>query len=427
MTRFSGATYRLTKPFVENLPYAQRDHKGKVEQRLYWDAHDHGLGVLVGLNTKTFVCQRSVNSRSVRATLGRFGNKGISVDQARKLYRDRFAALQRGEERAPKLTLREAWQQLYKPMLEKKKRAPATVMRYWDTLQTYFGDWLDRPLAGISDQDASDRHAQIAEGVKKRRPRFNGEASANQAIKIIKLIYRRSQRTYRRLPACPFDTVAAFERSAEVGPARRPIPDHLVLKWLNAVRAMENKVIADALQFALYSGMSKASILQMQWVQVDLKRKRMHLPRPNGGAKAAFDLPLSAQLIAILHRREKERSLYAGAAKCSPWVFPSAASRTGHLAHLAAQVGGIDHCVHELRNTFSSIARCKAGIDEQTIGTILNHREPKRNMTQGHARTNPEDLVEHLRRAMQRVADAIDRFADDDGSGIAVPMRKRRA
>src|SRR5713101_7956213 len=99
--KFTGSTYDLTKPFIEALPFAGRDRKGRVVQKLYWDKHDHGLGLLIGASVKTFVCQRSVDGRSVRETLGRFGDKGITVSQARKLYRERFAALERGEGRVP--------------------------------------------------------------------------------------------------------------------------------------------------------------------------------------------------------------------------------------------------------------------------------------------------------------------------------------
>src|SRR5208283_98236 len=148
MAQFKGQTYRLTKGFVEGLPYAERDKKGRVVQRFYWDSRDRGFGVLVGLHSKTFVCQREIDGRTVRETVGRFGPRDWAVDQARKEAQQRLSALSRGE-RTPKaqaITLKEAWERIALPALRNKKRSASTITSYEYTIKKYLADWLNRPL-----------------------------------------------------------------------------------------------------------------------------------------------------------------------------------------------------------------------------------------------------------------------------------------
>src|SRR5207248_3204944 len=119
MAQFKGQTHKLTKVFVEGLPLAGRDKKGRVEQRFYWDSRDRGFGILVGLNAKTFVVQREIAGRTVPQSLARVGPRDWAVHQARKQAQQRLSALTRGE-RQPKAlanTLKDAWERIGKPHL----------------------------------------------------------------------------------------------------------------------------------------------------------------------------------------------------------------------------------------------------------------------------------------------------------------------
>src|SRR5437867_60120 len=121
--------------------------------------------------------------------------------------------------------------------------------------------------------------------------------------------------------------------------------------------AMTNHVHRDALLWTLFSGMRKQSVLEMKWADVDLEARTLRVPTPKGGAKAAFDLPLSTVLVEILQRRQTEHALVTGGKRiCMPWVWPSCTARTGHLADPTVSVPGLQWVVHDLRRAFVSAA-----------------------------------------------------------------------
>ena len=63
---------------------------------------------------------------------------------------------------------------------------------------------------------------------------------------------------------------------------------------------------------------------------IDLRRRTLHVPKPKGGNKRAFDIPLSRQMILCLVRALRfGREMFPSQAM--EWVFP-AESASGHLA-----------------------------------------------------------------------------------------------
>lgn len=71
------AKLKLTKAAVEKVPLTVKG------QEVYWDTDLKGFGLLVGMNTKSFVVQTNIKGKAVRVTLGPFGIH--SVDEYRDL------------------------------------------------------------------------------------------------------------------------------------------------------------------------------------------------------------------------------------------------------------------------------------------------------------------------------------------------------
>ena len=75
---------------------------------------------------------------------------------------------------------------------------------------------------------------------------------------------------------------------------------------------------------------------------VHFEKGYIEIPKPKGGKERAFRVPISKPM-----RRSLERAIKAGAPfrdrfpHCEPWVFPSAASRSGHVTEPASQKRGI--------------------------------------------------------------------------------------
>ena len=75
---------KLTKSGVENLPYYQppQDRPNK-NQELYWDTELAGFGLRVTGASKTYIVEKRVNGRTVRARIGQHNQ--LPTDQARKM------------------------------------------------------------------------------------------------------------------------------------------------------------------------------------------------------------------------------------------------------------------------------------------------------------------------------------------------------
>jgi integrase len=98
----------------------------------------------------------------------------------------------------------------------------------------------------------------------------------------------------------------------------------------------------------------------------DIHADRIHRPNPKGGARRAFDAPMTPQLRKIVDEALAARAMVAPQ---SEYLFP-AHGKTGHFCgvwHSQALV----NC-HALRRTYAS-ACIAAGVDFVTTKALLNH------------------------------------------------------
>lgn len=429
MAKFPGTTYELTPQFVKDLSFA------KSGQDLYWAANPKGFGVLVGRRTKSFVLQREVAGKTRRVTIGRYGPQGLTLKAALTQAETKRAELTLNlhpfAPRGKGITLGEAWC-VYEQYLASKRRSPTTIRVYGYLLDKYLSDWMTKPLAKITRVDVRERHQQLTEQIAAGKHSLrsvpaasrNGKSTANLVFTIFSAIYKRATREHEYLRADPCATV----NWNEIDKTRGPLLDKELPVWYKTVIALPNKVQRDALLFLLFSGMRKTAVCEMRWEDVDLDGKKLRVPASKGGKKRAFDLPLSDVLLAVLRRRKAEHPLYAVDARCAPWVFSSpAAPGTGHITAVHATVPGVQYVVHELRDSFASVARRYARVDHYTIATLLNHKQPGANVTDKYAQTGDEDLVAELRVPMQRIGHALRALLEPTApSSKVVPMRQRR-
>ena len=75
----------------------------------------------------------------------------------------------------------------------------------------------------------------------------------------------------------------------------------------------------------MYSGMRRGEILTLRWESVDTARQVLRVPHTKTGTP--LELPITRQLASILERRRRETGGQG-------WVFPSAASKSGHISVL---------------------------------------------------------------------------------------------
>jgi hypothetical protein len=165
------------------------------KQVLVWDTELRGFGILLSgkTNSRSYIAQRTMpNGITRRVTIGSLPE--IDLIKAREKAADLIHAMRHGED--PKVirrpvavtwTLRKALE-VY--ILARKDLKPESATYYRHEIARNLGQWLDRPLAGITPEEVEARHREIQADIQSRRKQkahfvsASGAATANQALRI---------------------------------------------------------------------------------------------------------------------------------------------------------------------------------------------------------------------------------------------------
>ncbi|MCC6678881.1 MAG: tyrosine-type recombinase/integrase [Phycisphaerales bacterium] len=370
------------------------------EPLVFTDDRLKGFLLKVSGDTATFYVQREVGGKTVRVALGRAGGKRTASDfrdLAEKVrgelgdantaakagdaaevgrivarVRDRLerdgAPQRRSEQFDPSpvaqvngdaaqvmdpaaqamtdeakwraLTLAQAMEEHFAKM--RRRDRARSVGSMGDEMTRYLGEWMERPIAGITRTECVDRHGAVCDD--------HGGTVANKAFRNLRAVWN----------------TAASKREADenygaVNPVRRfgdvwheeakgkPIEWEALPEWAAQVNAIRNSVRCDWYWFVALSALRSLDARTLRWDQVNLTDKQawyvnaagervslpaksMHRPCPKGGERKAFTVPLSAPAVEILKRRKAENAALFG--DDDGWVFP-ARDKSGGVIHLS--------------------------------------------------------------------------------------------
>ena len=376
---------KITQALVERGPTPER---GKSV--LHADTEMRGFYLIVTPTKRSFYVQSLVNGKQVRTKLG--DHPSMDAKQARDLARKTLVEMRGGanpnEERrkakARGITLRDALD-LH---LAAKPLSPRTKEDYRYCCDQYLPDWLDKALAELGADRAGvrERHRKITEK--------HGASTADTVFRIFRAVYNRGLREHPELPGNPTANVDYH------GLRRRKVDSNAdkLRAWGKAVLAL-HPVRRDLHLFMILTGMRRTSACEARIDDLDLDTKRLHVPKPKGGAQRAFDLPLSGPLADLLGQRQSESPRLH---RKSPWLFP-ADSKSGHVAEVAQhELDGLTG--HALRHTYATLA-LQAGVPIAELKFLLNHTAG--NVTMGYLNPSLDHLRGYQERASAYVLDAL--------------------
>ena len=376
---------KITQALVERGPTPER---GKSV--LHADTEMRGFYLIVTPTKRSFYVQSLVNGKQVRTKLG--DHPSMDAKQARDLARKTLVEMRGGanpnEERrkakARGITLRDALD-LH---LAAKPLSPRTKEDYRYCCDQYLPDWLDKALAELGADRAGvrERHRKITEK--------HGASTADTVFRIFRAVYNRGLREHPELPGNPTANVDYH------GLRRRKVDSNAdkLRAWGKAVLAL-HPVRRDLHLFMILTGMRRTSACEARIDDLDLDTKRLHVPKPKGGAQRAFDLPLSGPLADLLGQRQSESPRLH---RKSPWLFP-ADSKSGHVAEVAQhELDGLTR--HALRHTYATLA-LQAGVPIAELKFLLNHAAG--NVTMGYLNPSLDHLRGYQERASAYVLDAL--------------------
>ena len=290
------------------------------------------------------------------------------------------------------VTLRLAWQRYLEAHLVRKGRSETTIDGYRGHVERIFVEWLDIPLRELAADPArvARKHDDVT--------RENGPYMANGSMRTLRAIYNHARKTNRSLP--PDNPADAIDWNEE---KRRDTGMGIgdLKGWFFELAGLDNPVRREFHLFTLLSGSRPAALQEIRPDRIDFRRRTLHISKPKGGKKRAFDIPLSRQMVLCLIRAIRfGREMHPAQAR--EWIFP-ADSASGHLAETKEDRDELSKWGNDLRQTFRTVATA-AGVSEIDAKLLMNHAMPGVNA--GYI-TRHKLLHDHLRRQQQVISSAV--------------------
>jgi integrase len=217
-------------------------------------------------------------------------------------------------------------------------------------------------------------------------------------MRTLRAIYNHARKTHRYLPADnPVDAIDwNQEKRRDTGMGAKALAH-----WFDELIELENPLRREFHLFTLLSGCRPGALKVAEVGQLDLRRRILHVPSPKGGAKKAFDIPLSRPMIRCLIRAIRlGRQMHPRAAQ--RWIF-AADSAPGHLIEHKEERSNLSKWANDLRQTFRTIGQA-AEVPPLDIHILMNHSLPGVNA--GYI-TVSGLLDGHLRRQQERISAAM--------------------
>jgi integrase len=198
--------------------------------------------------------------------------------------------------------------------------------------------------------------------------------------------------------------------------------------WIKAVddlRASDDNhidespaLVADYLEFCLFSGLRRDDVLSLRWEQIELGTALMH-PVIHKKKKEAMTLPLSDYLVGILKRRQQCRvNEYVFAGRGGQGRFDEPKRQIAKVV----KATGIKFASHDLRRTFITTAS-NLDISTYAIKRLCTHSVGGAggDVTEGYVIMD----VERLRAPMQKITDYFLKAMGKVPSADIVPLSKQ--
>lgn len=272
---------KLTRHLIEQLPFQPKG------QKLYHDDNLSGFGLIVGRQSKTFFVQRDVKAKTVRVTIGRYGI--FTVEQARMEARELLMRMTKGEN--PNLAKKIEIQQQVTigqglTCYTSGKRNLSDTIHYQlkRCREDWFKDWLNIPLTQLTSAMVLKRHKELGE-------RY-GEATANQALKMLGTVYNYVALTHDTLPANPINILSRSKSWFEENRRVNYIKPTQIKSWFDAVMLIDCSVIRDYLQLLLFTGIRRQEGLTLRWENIDFNEQTILIPETKNGKP--LTIPMSS-------------------------------------------------------------------------------------------------------------------------------------
>lgn len=366
----------------------------KPEKRTYYrDTRCPGLTLNVYTSgKKVFYLYRRIDGKPERVKLGSFPQ--LHVDHARDAVAELNGRIAVGNNPAGDRRLKRAeitFGELFDDFMEyhskPHKKTWEEDQRQFDT---YLGSLACKKVSDITRRDIANLHVRLGDE--------SGYYAANRVLALIHAVFNKAIDRDLFDGINPASRVKKFrEKSRE-----RFLQQREARAFFTALRSLDHTMRHYFLML-LYTGVRPNNVQAMRWEDIDFEHQVWRIPDTKNGY--SHTIPLVDPAIALLRRRENNRS---------PWVFPSARSKSGHITEpkkawnkLRQESGLKDLQMRDLRRSLASWQAIQ-GHSLVLIGKTLGHKSP--NATSVYARLN----IDPVRNAIGDAVSAIHSAAWDE-------------
>ena len=413
--------FNFTKAKLDTLPLPDKDRE------TYFDKTVQELQLrITSKGAKSFVVVRRVNNRVVRTTLGRY--PAMTIDQARTEARKQLGLMVTGidpnkakkAERVKGVTLSQC---LTDYLSIRASLAESTKKGYHRMVNNHLSDWQDKPLKDIDRDMVATRHKKIVD---------NGEGiAANNVMRCLRALFNFAHGQYEDEHGKPLFTDNPVKRISHTRAWTPETRRKTIIRanelplWIKAVDELRTSddncidespaLVADYLEFCLFSGLRRDDVLCLRWEQVELDTALMH-PVIHKKQKEVMTLPLTNYLIAILERRKQVQvNEYVFAGRGGDGRFDEPKRQIAKVV----EATGIKFSSHDLRRTYVTIAE-RLDISPYVIKSLVIHSIGN-DVTGGYAIID----VERLRAPMQKITDYFLKAMGKAATADIVPLAKQ--
>ena len=400
---------KLTKSGVEKLPYyLPSPQQPKKNQELFWDTELVGFGLRVTGTSKTYIVEKRVNRRTVRARIGRHNQ--IPTDKARKIAQKLIYEMTDGKDvnarkqaiQGESITL----QQAFDEFLEKRDLKERTVWDYQRAMNISFKIWKRKRIIDVTREMVSRHYTKLGDQI--------GKAQANQSMRFLRSLINFAAGQYENgdgkplIKDNPVSIITQTKTWYRVERRQTIIKNHDLASWFEAVDLLNSDLVKDYLKVLLFTGLRRQEAMKLRWDQVNLKAKTLTVIDTKN--RNPLTLPFGTFILKLLKDRKSK-------ATDSPFVFPGS-GKTGHLVeskYQTAQVtkeSGIKFCLHDLRRVFINSAE-SLDVSNFAVKQLVNHSNGG-DVTSGYLVPNPE----RLRKPMERIEAHLLRLCRKDVAKI---------
>lgn len=396
-----------------SLPFRDDRIKALTELGEYKDSSLAGFGLRITKSKKTFQVRRKRSGKDIRVKIGEYPAMNLkqAKDKAYKVLSDIENGINPNEQRREHENQAVTLDFVFTAYLASKSLKEKTVLGYKQVITCYLKEWQNKPLIKLNEDEVTYIHQQVSK---------RSKAQADLMARVLRAIFNFAKYEYRGTDGVfifadnPVKILSHKRQWNHVPRKQTRIRPTELKQYLTAVNAVRNnpeydrftRSVCDAVEFALFTGLRKQEVLNIEWHRVNLKDGYFWIDETKNGDP--LELPITDTLRKILMRCWSERdetaryvfvSKTVGQAIKEPkYVLEkiNAATKQNNESEL------ITHW-HDLRRTYATLAET-IGVGGYTLKRLLNHRIKRTNdVTAGYVVLSADELQEPAQRVEQSI------------------------